>query len=201
MYTPASDEEALEIYRKLSLIRQVEEAIKVYSEGIEHWPDDVELLIARGASLLQEGEILALSDFKRAVALDPENAEARVGLGNVCAKLGSASKAEQHATRALLYQGGNYHVLHNVACTYAKLSQSNPDREEEYQDRAMDLLQLAVELWRRGETKSHNALEEIAREPWFPESMQNRDDFRQLIGQPAGQVRPDQPDDPAVPQP
>ena len=86
-------------------------------------PKDVKLLVQRGwllAALQDQGA--AQADFEKAVAEQPEHAEAHSGLGYVLACRKKGAEARREANLALLHGGGDYLILHNVACIYGELS-------------------------------------------------------------------------------
>ncbi len=122
----------------------------------------------------------AEADFARAVRLDPSNAEAHTGLGYLWAQRGKNAEAQRAASQALLHGAGDYFVLHNVACIYARLAQMDKDRAAEHEDLALVLLQRGVELWRRGGT-GPSAIELMKWEPAFLPSLKARPEFQKLI--------------------
>ena len=74
--------------------------------------------------------------------------EAHAWLGYVQVCQGKAG-GPRHANLAVLHGAGDYLVLHNVACIYAKLSGKDPKRARELQDMALDVMRREVELWER----------------------------------------------------
>lgn len=166
-------------------------ALVVFSKGLELDAEHVDLRIERGIVYEQDGKHdLAMADFKEAVRVDPENAQAITRRGYASAKKRLAAEAEHDAVRALLAAkagpnldvtgAGDYFVLHNVACIYAELSSEESDRKEAYQDLAMKLIRRALELWRLDDRSHHDELDSIRREPAF-EPLRQREDFQQLF--------------------
>ena len=145
--------------------------------------DDVKLLIKRGwafGNLTPAQYEPAEEDFARALKLDASNAEAHTGLGYVRACREAPADAQHEAAAALLHGGGDYLILHNIACIYARLSRSDKKRETAYQDLTIDLLRRAVDLWGRREA-GPDERDLIARESAFPPALKAREEFRRLL--------------------
>ena len=64
------------------------------------------------------------------------------------AKSGAVVEARHQASAALLHGADNYLVLHNVACIYAELSQTEQERPSEFENLALAMLQREVSRWR-----------------------------------------------------
>jgi hypothetical protein len=75
-----------------------------------------------------------------------------------------------------MHGAGDYLILHNVACIHAELSRQDPKSE----DLALDVLQRAVELWRRQGTEPKE-LNLIKGEKAFPKSLRDRPEFQKLL--------------------
>ncbi len=157
-------------------------ALDIFYEGILISPEDVNLRIERGDTYEKLGkDDLAFNDFHEAVRFEPQNVEALTRLAFAGAKRRAVAEAEQYALQALLMGGaGDSLALHNVACVYAELSQSDPAREKVNLDLAMALILRAVELWEKG--GGRNALLElIDAEQSFPQSLRSRPEFIRLF--------------------
>src|SRR5262249_40220491 len=105
---------------------RLHQATAAYSPGIAPAPDLPELRVQRGWAyeLLNQRE-KAAADFAAAARTDPKNAEAHTGLGYVHALRQLRPEAQLEAELALLHGSGDYLVLHNSACIYAALSQTD----------------------------------------------------------------------------
>ncbi len=196
------------------MLRRSDDALVVFSKGVELWPEDVKLRVERGDTYEKLGDTYekrgqhdraldqydrALDDFREAVRLDPQNKEALSRLAFARAKGKSRPEAEQHAVAALMHGAGDYLVLHSVACVYAELSQSDPAWKQAYLDRAMMVIRRAVDLWKQGGRGQPNELDliraEAARGAFGP--LLELPEFQELIRQ-GGPVssppRPELPD-------
>ncbi len=156
-------------------------ASEAYSKGLELAPKDVKLLVKRGwvyAQLRQYEK--AHEDFATAIAAQPDHAEAHAGLGYAQACRKSRAEALRQANLAVLRGGGDYLILHNVACIYGELAEVDPSRTKEYEDLALDQLQRAVELWAR-DRSTLNEIHLIKGESAFHKSLRARPEFRKLL--------------------
>jgi tetratricopeptide (TPR) repeat protein len=160
------------------LAGRLPDALEAYSVGLQLEPKHVRLRIKRGWAFLQARRPKdALADFEAAADADPENAEAHSGLGYVRA-LGKLRPGAQHEAELALVQGvDNYLVLHNVACIYAELS--NTDDREANQEVAVALLRRALNLWKQAD-KGPSELELMKTEPAF-QPLRDRKDFQELL--------------------
>jgi Tfp pilus assembly protein PilF/tRNA A-37 threonylcarbamoyl transferase component Bud32 len=130
-------------------------ALLAYEQALRAAPPDlaVKTRLRRGWLYAQSlrppkyGE--AAADFAAVLRLDAENAEAHAGLGYVRALQDAPGEAQREAARAVLHRGGDYLILHNVACVYAAPSRADGGQAKPHQDMAMALLRRAVELARR----------------------------------------------------
>jgi Flp pilus assembly protein TadD len=122
----------------------------------------------------------ARADFDAAIRLAPDNAEAHTGLGYVEACRKAGPNARRSAQIAALYGPGDFLVLHNVACIFAKLSEGDPERAREFEDTALDYLARAVELWKR-DRSGPNELDLIQGESAFGRSIRSRPEFKRLL--------------------
>ena len=120
----------------------------------------------------------AESDFAAAVRVDPDDAEAHSGLGYVRALRKLTPDAQRQADLALLHGGNNYMVLHNVACIYSALSETDVQQAQLHQEVAMALLRRAVKLWK--EMGGPNEITLIKGDPAF-KCLKDRPDFKKLI--------------------
>ena len=114
------------------------------------------------------------------VRLDPTHAEAHAGLGYVQASRKAPAEARRQAGLALLHGAGDYLVLHNIACVYARLAQTDAARAAEYEDQTLDHLRRAVELWRRGGS-GPDEVQLIQGESAFHAGLRARPEFKQLV--------------------
>jgi lipoprotein NlpI len=166
----------------LELLGQIKEAIAAYSKGLEKEPRNVKLLVKRGwaysaLKLNDEAQV----DFAVATRVDPNHAEAHCGLGFVQACRKSYADARREANQALLYGGGDYLILHNVACIYAELSRTDKEQSADFQDRAIDLLGRAIALWKQGGSGRPDEIEYIRNEQAFPPALRARPEFQELL--------------------
>jgi Flp pilus assembly protein TadD len=123
----------------------------------------------------------AADDFAAALKLDPVHAEAHAGLGYILAcRAQGAAGASRHAAEAVLHGGGDYLLLHNVACVYAKLSERDPARAREFQELALVYLRREVELWRRDRT-GPDPRPLIRTDSGFPPALRERPEFKRLL--------------------
>jgi tetratricopeptide (TPR) repeat protein len=178
-----------ETFRHLGAVRELQGkaqgAITAYSQGLKlsSDKDKVPLLNLRGWAHVGEGQkqySLARDDFTEALCLEPNNPESHAGLGFVLAEVESADDARTEASASLLCGSDNYLVLHNVACVYGRLSESDPRRKLEHENLALAALKRAVELSRRHPT-GPDEISLIRRESAFPTSLQSRPEFKQLL--------------------
>ena len=159
---------------------RLDQAIVAYSRGIASAPDLAKLRIKRGWAWEQLNQHeKASADFAAAARVAPEDAEAHTGLGYVQAVRKLPREAQREADLSLLHGGDDYLVLHNVACIYAALSQTDTAQAAAYQDVAMALLRRAVKLWKKSST-GPNELELIKAEPAFG-PIRGRKDFQDLL--------------------
>jgi tetratricopeptide (TPR) repeat protein len=159
---------------------RLDQAILAYSRGVALAPDFAKLRIKRGWAWEQLNQHdKASADFVAAARSSPENAEAHTGLGYIQALRKLPPDAQTQANLALLHGGDDYLVLHNVACIYAALSQSDDTRAGDYQDVSIALLRRALDLWRKADA-GPNELELIKAEPAF-KPLQGRKDLQDLL--------------------
>jgi serine/threonine protein kinase len=154
-------------------------AVISYGKALQFEPENLVVLVKRGwarDNTKSADPEASAKDFAAAVRLDPKHAEAHTGLGYMYACLKKTGLAERHAQQALLHGGGDYLVLHNVACIYAKLSSFDAQHGTEYEDRAIDLLERGVELYNRTKVGPDPVLQ-IQMESSFTPSMWLRPEF------------------------
>jgi tetratricopeptide (TPR) repeat protein len=143
-----------EMWRHLGAVRELlkefPRAIEAYARGLEFDPKDAQLRNMRAWTNINANQNLdlAMADFQGALVAEPENAEARVGLGFVLAELGKEDDSRREASIALLNAAENHLILHNVACIYARLSAAESERRIEYENLAIASLQRAVSVSR-----------------------------------------------------
>jgi tetratricopeptide (TPR) repeat protein len=163
------------------------EAIDAYSRALALSPKSGKILVMRGwayEKLQPPALAQAQADFDAATQLEPDNAEAHAGLGYMQACRKSEIGARREAQRAVLYGAGDFLILHNAACVYAKLSEVEPKRATEFEDLALDHLRRAVDLWKRDRT-GPNEIELIRQDPAFSRALRARREFQQLLSDPA----------------
>jgi tetratricopeptide (TPR) repeat protein len=178
-----------ELFDELGMVAQRlgewQAAVAAYEEALRTAAPDLAVKVRskRGwiyaQSLVPPRHDKARADFAAALRLDPAHAEAHAGLGYLEAIQKSVGAAQREAAQALWYGAGNYLVLHNVACIYAELSQSDPGQATQYQDLAMRLLQDAVNLCQSGGGGSRE-IDDI-RVDTLLHALSGRSDFRTLL--------------------
>jgi Flp pilus assembly protein TadD len=159
---------------------RLDQAILAYTRGIESSPNFARLRIKRGWAWeqLNQHEKAAV-DFAAAAQAAPENAEAHTGLGYTQALRRLSPDAQREADLALLYGGDDYLILHNVACIYAALSQTDQAQANAHQDVSIALIRKSLKLWRKAAT-GPSELDLIKAEPAF-KPIQGRADFQELL--------------------
>jgi hypothetical protein len=144
----------------------------------------VTLLTRRGWARVNTGDKaqvpLAEADFAAAVHNDPFHAEAHSGLGYTLAEQNVEARALREAHQATLYGGGDYGVLHNVACVYAALARRNGDRKD-YENLAIDTLRRSLDWWERGGRTEPSELDNIESESAFSDHLRHREEFAELL--------------------
>jgi tetratricopeptide (TPR) repeat protein len=160
---------------------RVKEAIQAYSNGLKQRPDDRLLLLKRGWAweAVQEHD-KAREDFTSALRVAPDNAEAHTGLGYVRAVGKRPAEAQREADLALLTGSDNYMILHNVACIYATLAQSDRVQAPAHEAAAVAVLRRALDLWKRGGA-GPSEIDLIKGESAFGPSLRQRPDFQELL--------------------
>jgi tetratricopeptide (TPR) repeat protein len=178
---------APDAYRDLGAVYELlgrnGDAVTAYSSALKLSPRDVPALLDRGwiyQKLARTDD--ARADFSAAIASDPTSAEAHAGLGYVAAFQGSYGEAQHEAAAALLYGGDDYLILHDVACVYAELLQTDPRDHAAHQSLVIAMLTKAVVLWRNHGTDP-DELRLIENEPAFPPSLRNTAEFQHIIDQ------------------
>ncbi len=172
-----------DVGRVAELLGRMDEAIEAYTRALEKNNNDVRTLALRGwayVSLPKPPLDKARADFAAALLANPEDPESHAGLGYVQACRKVDIEARREAQRAVLFGSGDYLILHNVACVFAKLSEAEPDRVREQEDLALDYLARAVDLWKR-DRSGPNELSLIKDEPAFTPSLRARPEFKKLL--------------------
>jgi tetratricopeptide (TPR) repeat protein len=165
----------------LDLLGQTNESIQAYSSALQLDPADVQVRINRGWAYQKSGQLdPAGADFAAAIQSDPTNAEAYTGLGYIRASQKDYDSARAQAVRALLYGSNDYLILHNVACIYAVMSDTDTIHQTDDQDLAISMLQRAVGFWRDGK-RGPDEVRLIEQEPAFPPALRARPEFQQLL--------------------
>jgi tetratricopeptide (TPR) repeat protein/tRNA A-37 threonylcarbamoyl transferase component Bud32 len=159
---------------------QIDHAIAAYSRGIALAPDFAKLRLERGwAYQLLNQRDKAAADFAAAARTDPKNAEAHTGLGYIQALRKLPPEALLEAELALLHGSDEYLILHNSACIYAALSQTDGALTMAYQEVSVALLRQALKLWKKSAT-GPSELDLIRADPAF-KPIQGRKDFQELL--------------------
>jgi tetratricopeptide (TPR) repeat protein len=156
--------------------------IEAYTRAIAAAPEDAKLYVKRGRAHEQHDPPLyaeAEKDFAQAVRLDPKSADGHAGLGYAQACLRRDAAAHREANLAVLHALGDYFVIHNVACIYAKLAENDRARTDEYEQIAVDHLRRCIELWEKG--AGPHPVAYIRVEPAFGPSLRKRADFQELL--------------------
>lgn len=170
-------------------------AIEHYSAGLEVFPDSISLLNKRGSNLRTvKQQALAKDDYLRATRIQPKNdsevllvAEAHSWVGILLTEAGEVDEAIRHAARSLavLFSVDEHQqafgVLHNIACIYGGVSQTNEDHRVELEDMAIEILAEAVS---RAKRAGREALEReairVEEEPFFGPELKARPEFQSL---------------------
>ncbi len=116
---------------------KLEQALKVADKGLLRAPNDVALVGLRGMFLRGLGrETEAITELKRCIDLDPQNASAQLNLGNAYGIKGLINEALEYWNRALELKPGFPLVENNIlAATY----------EAGFVDEALELLDKQIE--------------------------------------------------------
>jgi tetratricopeptide (TPR) repeat protein/tRNA A-37 threonylcarbamoyl transferase component Bud32 len=132
-------------------------AIDDYSQALVLRPGQPRLLTARGlAYLVSDAPKLALHDFDEALGRDPSNGEAHGGRGLALVLLGDHGAAVDAAEESLRHDPPTARRAYNAARIYALAAVAAaadvdargrlaPAPVERYQDRAVELVKLALE--------------------------------------------------------
>jgi eukaryotic-like serine/threonine-protein kinase len=161
------------------------EAIRDLDRSLDRRPTQPELLILRGNARfylgLQEGlpswnPRLALDDFENASRLDPANAAAYSGRGNVLSELDQPELAMVDADRSLRLDSGSPLNLLRCARIYARaadaeIAQARSGKvasvsPREYRDKAVNLLGRAIRANSRANRRSFD-LDKVRQDPGF----------------------------------
>lgn len=185
---PAQAFEVLEYKAQiLQIMGRPDDALAVYGQALQFKPAAVDLLLARGALLEQEGRIReALADLERAVAIAPEDPGAANAYGYILAnRAGRARDAWGHVRRAYEIQPQSAPIQDSVGWTLFKLGRVEEARShlEEALDRLPDpeiASHLADALWKLGD---RDAAAELLRSATvaFPDSKPVRETADRLL--------------------
>jgi tetratricopeptide (TPR) repeat protein len=161
----------------------IPEAVDAYSHGLEISATDLQLRNMRAwAYVSQKNYDLAEADFAKVLQISPANAEAHAGLGFVVAELGRNDVARHEASAALLAADDNHLVLHNVACIYSRLSETDAGRKIEHENLALAALERACDISRNHAVAGDgDELTLIRKETAFPTSLRARPEFKRLL--------------------
>jgi tetratricopeptide (TPR) repeat protein len=120
---------------------------------------DAQLRLQRGwAYLINESPYLAQHDFEQALAIIPEDGDALNGRGFARVKLGDYAKGVADADEAARRGANSTIQLYKAARTFAQASGAvanrlDPQIRKRYGERAVELLQLALQLRREAERR------------------------------------------------
>jgi tetratricopeptide (TPR) repeat protein len=165
----------LEVERLPEVLGLDGESIESLTRAIQESPGNTKLLRQRAWTCVNYGQYEdAAADFRTLMELIPDSAECHAGLSYVLAAKGQRAAAEQEAALALFLCGPNYVALHNVACTYATLAQSDQLHAAEDESRALALLNQAVKRF------GGPAVKLLRAEPAFSDVFRARPEFQKL---------------------
>lgn len=126
---------AIELHRK----REYTKALSVLNELIASYPEMATLYVQRGSLLLAAKQMEgALTDFDRALALDPLNVEGHFGSGGALQAQGNLRDAIDSYSRALELQPNHAFALNNRALALRQLGRI--DEAIQSYDAAIDLM-------------------------------------------------------------
>jgi tetratricopeptide (TPR) repeat protein len=126
------------------------EAVDDYTQALERAPDG-ELYQHRGwAHFFAEAGKLALRDFSKAIALDPEAPDAYTGRGLARVMLGEYREAVADAEAALQRNPRTPEMMHNIACIFA-LAAGRVEADQQavaggYRRRALEAVQRTLAM-------------------------------------------------------
>jgi tRNA A-37 threonylcarbamoyl transferase component Bud32 len=163
-------------------------AVGSFTRGLLKKPGDGRLLNLRGrAYLILKDTRRGREDYEKAAKVEtsqPEaeriRAEAHSWLGYQYAEEKAVADAQAEASLAMLNGGKNYLIVHNVACIFAKLGETDPKRAKVHVNTCFEHLHRAVALWEGGTRKGQNEIELIKKEEAFA-SLKEHPEFRKLI--------------------
>jgi lipoprotein NlpI/tRNA A-37 threonylcarbamoyl transferase component Bud32 len=166
------------------LFGDIQGALASYSQSLQANPQNNACQLSRAWAYQKAGDNQrSADDFRAVIHRDSANAEAHVGLAYILACMGQFSTARDEASEALLTGSGDYLILHNVACVYAQISESEPGDKSDNQLTAIDMLRKAVQLWKVS-PKGPDELHLIDQESAFSQALRDRPEFQQVIRQP-----------------
>jgi tetratricopeptide (TPR) repeat protein len=118
----------------------------------------------------------SLDDWEKALELSPpaEQPRARAGRASSLARLGQVEQAVAEVVELSKLTDWPASEWYNFACIYALASDKLPDKQQAYADRAMELLQRAVQA---GFTNAAHLEQDPDLAP-----LREREDFQKLIG-------------------
>ncbi len=98
-----------------------EEAISCYTQLLQEESEDAEVIARRGFCYLEQGkEIEAEADFDSALSINPDNAEALCGKGQLCAKKNNIEQALRFYDKASMDSNALETVISEKAVVYEK---------------------------------------------------------------------------------
>jgi tetratricopeptide (TPR) repeat protein len=131
------------------------EAVEDYSRALEPAPDASLYQHLGWAHFFADAWKLALHDFSRALALDPEMGDAYTGRGLSRVMLGDHRGAVADAEAAWRRRPGTPEMMHNIACIFAQAmvrAESDPEVEDRqalvrgYRSRALEAVRQTLTL-------------------------------------------------------
>lgn len=124
------------------------QAMPVYDEGLEHYPDDPDLLYARALLAVELDQIEAAErDLRQIIAADPQHADALNALGYTLAdRTERYAEARNYIEQAYALKPDEPAVLDSMGWVYFRLGEH---------ERALGYLRRALELFDDGEIAAH----------------------------------------------
>lgn len=147
--------------------KNIEEAIRCFTEAIRLKPDFVEAYNARGTARLGHDDLGAIADYYEGIRLKSDDGIARLNLVKVLQRLGRWSEANKQAELARPIMGKE--TEYNQACFEAIRGNT---------DRAFELLRIALEK----NQPPRGGREWARKDPDF-ESIRDDPRFKELVGE------------------
>ena len=134
---PADREAAFKLSTVLRRLNGAQRAADIARQALALYPDDAELLMARGLALTAAGQgAQAIEPLSRAHQADPDNWRVLNAMGVALDQTGRADRARSRFEQALVLSGGEPSVLNNLALSV--MLGGDPERAESLLRRAAD---------------------------------------------------------------